>query len=55
MRQSELLGLKWKDVDWAACTIQVRRQTQRVRGKGITFSEPKTRSGNRLIQSEVKR
>jgi integrase len=50
MRQSELLGLKWKDVDWAACTIQVRRQTQRVRGKGITFSEPKTRSGNRLIQ-----
>lgn len=50
MRQSELLGLKWKDIDWAACVIHVRRQTQRIRGKGISFSEPKTRSGNRLIQ-----
>jgi integrase len=50
MRQGELLGLKWKDIDASACTLHVQRQSQRISGKGISFSEPKTQSGNRLIQ-----
>ncbi|HEY9078078.1 MAG TPA: site-specific integrase [Anaerolineaceae bacterium] len=50
MRQGELLGLKWKDIDWSTCTIHVQRQAQRINGMGIIFSETKTRSGNRMIQ-----
>jgi integrase len=49
MRQSELLGLKWSDVDWTKGTINIQRQTQEVKGKGIEFIEPKTRAGVRQI------
>jgi integrase len=49
MRQAEILGLQWSDVDWDRGTIQVRRQLQRVRGKGWSFLEPKTRNGRRKI------
>lgn len=50
MRQGELLGLMWKDIDWAGCVIHVSRQLQRIRNQGLKFVEPKTQSGNRLIQ-----
>jgi integrase len=50
MRQGEILGLKWKDIDWLSCTIHVQRQAQRINGMGIVFAETKTRAGNRLIQ-----
>lgn len=50
MRQGELLGLKWKDIDWAGCALYVRRQAQRISGKGIQLCEPKTASSIRLIQ-----
>ncbi len=49
MRQSEILGLKWEDVDWIKSTIKVQRQAQQVNGKGIVFLEPKTRAGIRKI------
>ena len=49
MRLGEVLGLKWKDVDWATPGIQVRRQLQRVKGMGLIFSKPKTASGIRTI------
>lgn len=49
MRQSEILGLKWEDVDWKNCTISVKRQAQYVNGQGIVFLEPKTRTGIRKI------
>jgi integrase len=49
MRQSEILGLKWEDVDWTRSTINVKRQAQYVNGKGIVFMEPKTRAGVRQI------
>lgn len=50
MRQGELLGLKWTDIDWAGCTIQIQRQLQRITGEGNIFVQPKTRAGYRLIQ-----
>lgn len=50
MRQGELLGLKWKDIDWAGCVIHVSRQLQRIKDRGLMFVEPKTQSGTRLIQ-----
>ena len=50
MRQGELLGLKWSDLDWNRGTIRVERQVQRVRGKGMQFMPPKTKAGRRTIQ-----
>lgn len=32
MRQAELLGLKWQDLDWTSGVLQVKRQVQRVDG-----------------------
>lgn len=49
MRQAELLGLKWSDLDWTTGMLQVSRQVQRVDGKGFVFSEPKTKAGRRMI------
>jgi integrase len=49
MRQAELLGLKWDDVDWERRTLQVGRQLKRSPGKGYYFAQPKTRSGVRQI------
>ena len=50
MRQGELLGLKWPDIDWNKGVIHVRRQVQRVTGKGFIFDEPKTRAGRRSVR-----
>ena len=50
MRQGELLGLKWSDVDWNKGLLRVQRQAQRVTGRGIVFFPPKTKAGRRTIQ-----
>jgi len=50
MRQGELLGLKWSDLDWQRGTIRVQRQVQRVKGQGNVFMTPKTSAGRRTIQ-----
>lgn len=49
MRQGELLGLKWLDVDWERKTIQIQRQLTRIPGKGFEFTAPKTKAGIRKI------
>jgi len=49
LRIGELLGLKWSDLDWTTHKISVQRQLQRLTGKGLVFSEPKTRAGRRVI------
>jgi integrase len=54
MRQMELLGLKWTDLDWIRQTIKVERQLVRPDGHGIEFSAPKTRYGKRSIELGVK-
>ncbi len=45
MRQSELLALKWSDVDLESGQIHIRRQLDRDK----TFSEPKTAKGRRTV------
>ncbi len=50
MREGELLGLKWSDLDWESGQLQVQRQVQRIRGKGLVFVPPKTRAGQRKIK-----
>lgn len=49
MRQGELLGLKWIDVNWENSSLVVQRQVIRVRGEGFHFTKPKSRLGNRTI------
>ncbi|MDP9350038.1 MAG: site-specific integrase, partial [Chloroflexota bacterium] len=45
MRQGELLGLKWEDIDFEMGTLRVQRQL----AKGRVFTEPKTRTARRAI------
>ena len=47
LRQSEIAGLMWRDVDGDALTIA--RQYQRKRGGGTQFDDPKTEAGIRVI------
>lgn len=49
MRQMELLGLKWGDLDWSRHTIRVERQLIRHNKEGIQYGQPKTRRGRRTI------
>jgi integrase len=49
LRQAELFGLKWSDLDWETMRLQVQRQIQRVRGGGLIFTEPKTAKGRRVV------
>jgi len=49
MRFSELIGLKWSDINWDKRTIRVQRQLQYIPHEGYEFNDPKTRSGIRTI------
>ncbi len=49
MRQMEILGLKWTDLDWLRLTVRIERQLVRPDGHGVKFIEPKTKSGKRVI------
>lgn len=49
MRQAELMGLKWKDIDWSLGTLQVKRQVRRFKGASYALLEPKSKSGTRTI------
>ena len=46
MRQAEILGLRWVDVDLDAATLRVRQTLQRIGGETIT-KEPKTARSRR--------
>src|SRR5215469_14187592 len=48
MRQGELLALKWRDVDLAGGTLQVRATLQHT-ADGFVFSEPKTANSRRRV------
>jgi len=49
MRESELLGLKWIDLDWVRKYLKVERQLQRPAGNGVEFVPPKTKYGKRSV------
>lgn len=49
LREGEIPGLKWSDLDRQRGWLQVQRQIQRIDGQGLVFSEPKTQFGNRVI------
>lgn len=47
LRQGELVGLRWQDLDLRAGTLSVASSVERASGR---LAEPKTRSGRRLIK-----
>jgi integrase len=49
LREGEIIGLKWSDLDWERSRLKIQRQVQRIDGQGLVFSEPKTQFGNRMI------
>ncbi|MGS0765309.1 tyrosine-type recombinase/integrase [Syntrophomonas curvata] len=49
MRQGELCGLRWSDVDLSMGTINVRQQYQYIDKQGYFFKEPKTAKSKRQI------
>jgi integrase len=50
MRQGELLGLRWEDVDLETGIVQIRRTLSTQVGRGFSFSPPKTAKGRRSIK-----
>ena len=48
LRQAELLGLRWADVDLGGAVLHVRQQVYRESG-GWTYTEPKTAAGRRTV------
>jgi integrase len=53
MRQGELLGLHWADLDWDAGRLQVRHTLQWHKGGEWTLDEPKTGHSRRSIRLPV--
>lgn len=49
MRQGEVLGLRWTDVDIENGLIYVRQAVQRQTGKGLVVTELKSRASRRVI------
>jgi integrase len=49
MRRSELLALRWRDVDLLLCQIYVSRSLHALRGGKVVFRAPKTAKGRRMI------
>jgi len=48
LRQGEVLGLKWDDIDFDRRTLKVRRALQRIDGT-LTLKEPKTEKSRRTL------
>ena len=49
LRRSELLGLRWKDVDLLLATLRVVQTLQKLNSGEFIYQEPKTASGRRTI------
>ena len=49
LRRSELLGLRWRDVDLDLATLSVVQTLHHVPKKGYVFREPKTKRSRRLV------
>jgi integrase len=49
LRRGEVLGLQWKDIDWQAATVSVRRTRIEVKGK-VIVATPKSRESRRTLK-----
>jgi integrase len=48
LRQAELLGLRWRDLDMSGAVLAVRQQVYRLKGEWH-YTEPKTEKGRRTV------
>jgi integrase len=53
LREGELLGLRWSDIDFTAHTLRVGQTVQRVSGT-LLLAPPKTESSKRLLPMPMK-
>lgn len=53
LRQGELLGLSWPDVDLEAASLTVRRSLARSKSKGFVLKKAKTKASRRTITLPV--
>lgn len=49
LREGEILGLKWSDLDWGTGRLMIQRQLQRLKDRGLVFNDPKSQAGKRLV------
>ena len=49
LRQGEVFGLKWEDVDFKNSCVFIRRSLAHVVGRGAVFQEPKTKNSRRRV------
>jgi len=48
LRRGEMLGLRWRDIDFDRNLLAVRQSVEQTRS-GLAFKEPKTRRGKRVV------
>ena len=48
LRLGEILGLKWKDIDFTKCTVDINKTFNIIRQE-LIFKEPKTENSNRTL------
>jgi integrase len=53
LREGEVLGLRWSDIDVTAHTLRVGQTVQRVSGR-LLLAPPKTESSKRLLPMPMK-
>lgn len=49
LREGEVLGVYYEDIDWETNTIHVNHAVQYLIGKGLTITEPKTDKAKRTV------
>jgi len=49
LRQGEILGLQWSDLNWNTKRLEIKRQLQQIKGQGLVFNPPKSKSGRRKL------
>jgi integrase len=50
LRQGELFALRWRDIDWGAMRVRVRRSYARTRGgRDARFGKPKSKRSSRSV------
>lgn len=53
LRRGELLGLRWKDIDWDKKTISVKQTLGYTKDNGYFFKLPKTKKSRRTIKVDA--
>lgn len=53
MRQGEILGMRWNDVDWEGGAINISQSLHWIRQQGLVLSEPKTPQSRRRVAAPL--